>query len=114
MKKMLTVLSVLGFALGMTACSSGPDCASVCDKQGGCPDATAEATANCKTMCDEYQKCADATSCGSEFDDVLSCENDNACSTSTTSPCATQQTAIGTCIEKDIAANPTHGTSCNF
>ena len=106
MKKMLVVLSVLGFALAMTGCG-GPSCKDLCEKGNACAGAT---QTDCTTSCDKADTLNSASSCTSKYDDLLSCMDDNSskiCDENNTS-CTAEALAYVSCVIDLCTNNPTN------
>lgn len=88
--------------------SSSPtsECENLCAEANKCPGATQ--TTDCAATCMQSQTEAAAANCSSQYDDFLSCAAGvtDACST-TTNPCANQETAFLACLVNYCAQTPT-------
>jgi len=109
MKTMLLTLTVLSFALVVTACG-GPSCKDLCEKTNKCAGVTTPA--DCTKQCDQAETLNGKSNCGSKYDDLLSCADKNSdkiCETNTA--CDPEAAAYVACVMPYCSANPTD-TAC--
>jgi hypothetical protein len=84
------------------------DCEKVCDDLKNCAGADASTkSTDCSKSCDEADKQADKEGCKSQQDDLLSCVADNdICTATSLTKCASQASAYDTCYTKYCTAHP--------
>ncbi len=101
--------AALALASVLTIGCGSADCESLCEDGKDCDNATAETKAtDCAAICKTVEDQASKTGCQSQYDDVLSCADDNSSEVcSTTNPCKSESDKYGECITKACTADPT-------
>jgi hypothetical protein len=86
-------------ALGSSVVACGPDCAALCEDAKDCEGAEQAEGGDCEKSCEEAEKKAEAAGCESQYEEALSCrdDQDDVCDLS---GCAKEETALLECVEK--------------
>jgi hypothetical protein len=82
-----------GFPLFLLGC--GPDCAKMCEERKDCEGASQDV--DCEKSCEDAEKTAEAAGCESQYEDALSCQDDQDDQCSLTG-CEAKLTALQACV----------------
>jgi hypothetical protein len=83
------------FAMALFAVGCGPDCEGMCEERNECDGAMKQ---DCEKVCEDGEKEAEKAGCEDQYDDYLSCldDQDDLCKM-TESTCSKEFDALGKC-----------------